>query len=552
MTSISAIDGKIEVKADFNHKEICRSIMGGVWKASKQVWVYPMTAVLWVAEAFKGADLEVDIQVRNCAERYRKTEEQLNTIKRGECATDHKFLMKHQMQCVRIAELYDRFSFFAEVGVGKTLISLEIIKRKAVKFLVICPKTLTKSAWVEDQMKFYPELKLIPISKNMSKTDYIETATQWGINYDRKLSKEKLRDLLASLADVVVINPESFKGEVSYLNELAFEGVIFDESTIIKNAQSDITKQVTRFVADKKYVYILSGKPNPNGLFDYFSQMRIIDTAVLGDSFFRFREQYFTPHGFMGYEWKPNPDAEKQIARRIATRSIVIKQADCLDLPEKTYIKRMVELNPTIRKQYVEMEKYQVLALQDSVLSTPNKMAALMKLRQITSGFIMNEGAVLSLEGKDKLNELDDILEEIGDKPVIIWAQFKEEIRAIEAMLLAKKKTVVTAYSDTKNVDESIRQFKYNEVQYIVANPCSLKFGVTFVNCTYVVYYSQDYNYENSHQSEARNYRKGQTKPCTYLYILADKTIDEDIYNTLQYKGNASMVMEKLIQRNSK
>lgn len=98
-------------------------------------------------------------------------------------------------------------------------------------------------------------------------------------------------------------------------------------------------------------------------------------------------------------------------------------------------------------------------------------------------------------------------------------------------------------------MDESVRAFKAGEVQFIVAHPSTLKFGVTFVNCNTAIYYSRDFDYEAWYQSCDRIYRKGQVNQCTYLSIVAEGTIDEDIERTLSRKGTAADVMESLINR---
>ena len=77
----------------------------------------------------------------------------------------------------------------------------------------------------------------------------------------------------------------------------------------------------------------------------------------------------------------------------------------------------------------------------------------------------------------------------------------------------------------------------------------SIQFGVTFVNCNTAIYYSRDFDYEAWYQSCDRIYRKGQVNQCTYLSIVAEGTIDEDIERALSRKGTAADVMESLINR---
>ena len=157
-----------------------------------------------------------------------------------------------------------------------------------------------------------------------------------------------------------------------------------------------------------------------------------------------------------------------------------------------------------------------------------------MKLREIVSGFVINkDGSIIDFDtNKDKL--LDAAFEEIGDKPIIIWCQFQHEINR-----LAEKYNGVALTSQTKDRDSIIRQFKNNEIKLLFTHPKLLGKGLTFVNCTYNIYYSLSFSYEEYRQSQDRIHRIGQDNKCTYIILQGKNTIDEKIYNCLKRKGNA-------------
>ena len=116
-------------------------------------------------------------------------------------------------------------------------------------------------------------------------------------------------------------------------------------------------------------------------------------------------------------------------------------------------------------------------------------------------------------------------------------------------MLQSKGKSVSTAYSETNNLDESIRQFKHGETQYMIAHPKTLKFGVTFVQCTYAIYFSRSYDFEEYYQSHDRIYRKGQVNKCTFIKLIAEDTIDEIIDSVIDDKGDAALLIERMIKK---
>lgn len=541
-------DGILRVYTRFEFKDKCKAVPSAKWNKHDKCWEYPESAILDIVEVFGEDNIKFYGGTRQLLETWRSKIRKLKDLKNGRGVRPHPFLMKHQRIAREIAEYFPRFAYFMDTGTGKTLTSLQIIQDKGCKFLVICPKSIIKTAWVGDQRQFFPDMKLLPLSRNMSKADYQELAKAWKLDIPRRTRKDELKKLLADNAQVYVINPESFKIDLEFIKTLGINGLVLDESTMIKNAQSQTSKTIYDFSNDLEYVYILSGKPAPNNTLDYFGQMRVVDESILGRSFYGFRLRYFNQAGYMGYDWVEKPNASKEIAERISRASIFVRKEDCLDLPEKTYLKRMIELPSKARKYYREMEYDRFLQLEDTSVVAVNKLASIMKLRQITSGFVLSEDSRPALLHKEKLKELEAVLDEIGDKQVIIWINFKFEVEAIRKMLTDKGKSCVTAYSGTKDVDEAIELFKNGKVQYMIAHPQTLKYGVTFTNCTYAIYYSLSYSFEDYYQSHDRIYRKGQTKPCTFIFLLAENTIDEVLYKVIKDKGNTAKLMEELIR----
>lgn len=82
----------------------------------------------------------------------------------------------------------------------------------------------------------------------------------------------------------------------------------------------------------------------------------------------------------------------------------------------------------------------------------------------------------------------------------------------------------------------------------MVAHPATLRYGVTFVDCTTAIYYSLSYSYNDYAQSHDRIYRRGQEKPCTFIFLLVPRTIDTVLYNVVHKKQDLSQQMEKMVK----
>lgn len=496
----------------------------------------------------------------------------------------NRVLYRHQKAGTMLAEMYDKFAFFYDTGTGKTVMALDIIERKQQKdgahFLIIAPKSIIKTAWLDDAAKFYPDLRILPLYKSFGIKKKRRLLYSWktglkATTWDKdrvfiahiklltdvfelgelKVESDKVvEDALQDFAQHYIINSELFIREpTKYISEFNISGIIMDESAILKNYHGK-TAEIMRMVAEKmRYVYLLSGKPAPNNVTEYFSQMKIVDPDTFSMSYESFLKSFC-----FGQRKEMIPANKKLFADMVSIRSLIISKKDCLDLPDTVDVVRQIELPKSIMQDYYQLyfECMTFIKGMDESLhfySTHSKLAILMKLRQMASGFFITgsgryqESEVIIDIHKAKIDELKAILDQIPEEQVIIWCQFQHEIELV-AHELSRRAETVTAYGKTKDLEKSIDDFKNRRAQYIVAHPKTLKYGVTFVNCKYTIYYSFSYSAEDYDQSHDRNYRMGQTETCTYIYIQAADTIDEIMYEKVMYKLSSAEFFERLIK----
>ncbi len=446
------------------------------------------------------------------------------------------FLMQHQKEGVELAKEKKRWLYAWDTGVGKTATAIEIHKMKKVKTLVVCPLSIIEQAWMEDIKKFAPEIKAInlwQLGKLLSKNGNGKKET-----YTKDLAK----------APLGIINFEAFKAQRPYLEAAGFKMVIIDESSKIKSNKSQITKDITSFCENMEHVYEMSGTPAPNTPLEYYPQIKVVDPTVFGKSYWGFRNKYFYECGF---KWIMKPDMKKEFEQKLAQCMSVIHKDDVLDLLEQTWNIRSVTLSPEELKVYNTMAKQLVAELSDKYVTAANAAVKIGKLRQITSGFIIDDTNTVHSFGKSKLNELSELLEEIGNHQVIVWCQFHEEGRRLKK-LLGDKAEVINGTIPQAEREVSITRFKRESLQYLIAHPKSLGHGVTLTTCSYAVYYSMDYSYESWKQSADRIHRYGQKNRCTYYSLIVPSTIDQVIYRALQTKGDVQNAVLNYIKNYKK
>lgn len=397
-----------------------------------------------------------------------------------------------------------------DTGTGKTLTFLEIAKHLG-KALVLCPLSVIETAWIDDCHKFYPEMKIINC---------------WGNNREERLKYLNIE------ADVYVMNYETFKILKNEIRKKNFKCMCVDESSVMKNMKSQITSDILSMIDVIPRKYVLSGTPNPNSNLELFPQIKFVAPDLFGNSFYGWQATYFHQDLQNPHYWYQTQDDKDRLFARLSEKSIFLKKEGCVDLPSKIFEIKQFELGNEQKKYYNNI----VQDIKDNInnWSKFEFTAKLMKLRETLSGFVINkDNSISDFEtNKDKL--LESVFEEIGDRIIIIWCQFQHEIYK-----LAEKYNGVALTSKTKNRDNIIRQFKDGKIKRLFTHPKLLGKGLTFINCTYNIYYSLSFSYEEYRQSQDRIHRIGQENKCTYIILQGKKTIDEKIYNCLIRKGNA-------------
>lgn len=419
------------------------------------------------------------------------------------------FLYSYQKDVINKALNSEGYGLFLDTGCGKSICGIEIAKHIG-KTLVLCPLSVIETAWIDDCHTFYPDLKIINC---------------WGNNKQDRLNK------LNQLADIYVMNYESFKILKNEIRSLGFKCMIIDESSVMKNMKSQITNDILSMIDVIPRKYVLSGTPNPNSNLELFPQIKFCLPELFGNSYYGWQATYFHQDMANPHYWFQTQQDKDKLFSRLSEGSVFLKKEDCIDLPEKVFEIKQFTLDKTQRTYYDNM----IQDIQDNI-NTWSKFeftAKLMKLREIVSGFVINKDeTIIDFDtNKDKL--LENTFEEIGDKPIIIWCQFQHEIER-----LAKKYNGIALTSKTKNRDEIIKQFKANRIKRLFTHPKLLGKGLTFTNCTYNIYYSLSFSYEEFRQSQDRIHRIGQTNKCTYIILQGKDCIDSKIYSCLKRKAN--------------
>jgi len=470
---------------------------------------------------------------------------------------DYKFKTKpyqHQKDALEKSWNRDSFAYFMEMGTGKTKVLIDNLallyeKNKVNGALIIAPKGVVGTWFNQELPTHLPERV-----KNVT--------VLWQSNINKK-QKEKLNFEQEGL-HILIMNVEAFSTQkgFSYAEKFLTSHkamMAIDESTTIKNPRAKRTKNILLLSKAAKYRRIMTGSPVTRNPLDLYSQCEFLDPKHLDfPSYYAFRNRYAEMKtmflsgrsvqvvgGFRHLE---------ELSESLKSFSYRILKENCLDLPSKIYMEREIQLTSEQERLYEQMRQEALATLNGKTVTTMTALTQLMRLHQITCGhFAADDGSIQEVKN-NRLAELLDVLDEIEGK-AIIWAHYQHDVKNIFKLLEDKygPGSVVHYYGKTlpEQRDYAIKNFKENDrVRFFVGTPQTGGYGITLVQASTVIYYSNGYDLEKRMQSEDRAHRIGQKKKVTYIDFIAPNTIDEKIRKALRKKINiASKVMGEELKK---
>jgi len=361
----------------------------------------------------------------------------------------------------------------------------------------------------------------------------------------RKL--DTLRHMTGAVLQVVVVNYESAWRMEKDLAAWRPDLIIADEGHKIKTHNIAASKAMHRLGEKAGYRLLLTGTVITNKAIDVFSQFKFVNPAIFGQSFYAFRSRYFDMVGYGNHTPVLKKSMEAELTEKLHSISFRATKAECLDLPETTDVIRQVELEPAALRVYRGLVKESYAELSSGEVTAPNILTRLLRLSQLTGGFIGNdETATVEQISAAKLSALEDILDGAAaeGKKLVIIARFIPEIRAICGLLEKRGLRYSYITGEVKNREEQVSAFQNDPaVMAFVGQIATAGLGITLTAASSMVFYSLDYSMSNFEQTKARIHRVGQRMPCTYLYLVARGTVDEKVLKALKDKADLARTL---------
>lgn len=469
-------------------------------------------------------------------------------------------LRSYQNSLVDFALQRKRVGLFVDMGLGKTLSTLEIISQ-AVKtgqldvsrpILVVAPIMVALDTWSREAKKWgYDFDVLVNIHLSGKKRDAM---------FDKILTPHQKPTL-------VTTNPAQLGPLYNYLlahhQPHLFQMAVVDELSQFKAPRSQRLQYLTNLTAHCDYFLGLTGTPAPNNLLDIYSEISLISPSLasdLGYNFYNYRSRFFKPSFVTktgiacGYVLRSG--ASERIYDTVKSNVISLRSSGRVDLPKITFDERFVKLPPKaqalyteldteIRKEFNDTDNAVTARTRHQEITVANSAVLTSKLLQLSSGAIYDtNSSTYTVYQDEKFKMLKDIVDNC-DSPVLIFFYFKSELERM-------KKCFKFEFLDTKRKDaqDLIARWNRGEVPVMVAHPASAGHGLNLQEGGHImVWLTLPWSNEQYRQSIKRLYRSGQTDPVNVIHIVAEDTVDEEVLSKLDLKEAGQNELMEALER---
>lgn len=553
---------------------VIRQIPGARFNTKERTWSFPLSyATCIVARGVFGAELSVGdelvLWVRK--EMARRVQPALHLREHGATPSPRSAMYPYQQTGALFLDVAGSALLADEMGTGKTVQTIAALERRqSYPALIVAPNGV-KQGWQREFRKWAPE-RIVAVAG--AGTDDAKEAVARVANGHADVlvvHYEALRYLsrLAPygslrLEQCSACNPRSKRRpdlcqkHEKALNLVQWAAVVADEAHRAKNPKADQTRALWALGdrADRRIA--LTGTPIANSAEDLWSLMRFVapdeypaKTAWID------RYAVTTPNFWsngvdvLGLREDTRPELERYFLPRFIRRT---KAQVLPNLPEKVYQRREVLLSGKQKKAYEQMDKGMMAEIAAGIITADNVLVAHLRLRQLAAAY----GTVIETEGQDwdtqvkltepsgKLDELEDVLAELGDRQVVVFAESAQLIRLAAERIEKRGFPTYVTYTGDEKLDkraDALALFAEGKVQVFLATVSAGGEGLDGLQVADTcIFLQRPWSAVQSKQAEDRLHRVGQKgQSVTYIDIVTvnerGETVEDRVIRALKEKA---------------
>lgn len=584
MTTVLAtiLDNRIAVKAEFEDKDLCKSVLGARWAKTEKAWTYPATVdtcyrlrevfgarlkVLrplaeWLAVAKAAADAQ--------AARANLSDAELTVLPEVAPRLAATLRPDQRAGARFVAEGYFGSALVADQpGLGKTMLTIAglIEAEVAGPILVVCPKVAVRPVWWRELTAWTTESVHIARGTRAQREKALE-------EFVADPSPRKWLVIVAEMLRVQEeLDPKDPAGkrtricgyEYPDLFGIRWGAVVVDEShktfgslTVVKgNLMGKGLKALS--LADGARKVAISGTPFGKGgrVQGMFGTLMWLWPKEF-TSFWRWAETHFevedvyigrgkTAKKVGGLRTGDGEGFLRSLGPRILRRT---KAETLTYLPPKRYVRVWCEMGTAQLRQYKSLNADAEVVTPGGVLAANGVLAELTRAKQIANGVVSYDGDKVSFTGEScKIDALMQALEERGigkadetttDLKVVIASQFNEFLDVVCAALTRQGIAYHRLDGSTpdRERDRIMTDFQENPsgARVFVLNSKAGGVSITLDAADEMHMLDEMWNPDDNEQLEDRIHRARRVHNVTIYQYTTEGTIDERIANDVEGK----------------
>lgn len=454
-------------------------------------------------------------------------------------------LREYQRKAINHQCSHPPSALWLEMGIGKTIVTLtsidHLIKQGFLRaVIVVAPIRVCSLVWRKEATKW-------------AHTSHLTFSLMVG-NRD-----QRTRGLLKK-ADIYLMNYEGLKwlGEVLhtyYISKglpIPFDGIVFDEISMMKNSTTLRVKSIMRVLHHFKWTTGLTGTPASNGVTDLHGQYLVLDGGRrLGKSKTQFNTEFCRKEGFRQVLCH---DGEARIKNAIGDITLEMSAADYNPLPDLIVNDVMVELPPRCRELYDQMEKDLFIQLDSGTeIELFNQASLTNKCLQFSNGALYPTPGLPLWEviHDEKLDALEEIIGEAGGKPVLCSYAYRSDAARIMERFKDLDPINLTGCRSEKSLQAAMHRWTTGDCRLMIGHPASMGHGIDGLQTggNILVWFGLTWSLGQYDQFNARIRRQGQGMPVICHRIMTINTLDQAQELSLVGKGDVQVSLKKAIKQ---
>lgn len=375
------------------------------------------------------------------------------------------------------------------------------------------------------------------------------------LSYVTLHGKDK-NDLVRKKANLYIMNYEGLPWLLDHLPHLLknVDTIVFDESSKIKGFKTQRFKIIKLIIDQFKRRYELTGTPSSNSAMDLFSQIYALDDGQrLGRFITHYRNQFFMPTGYKGYNYVIQEGGWKRIESKI--KDIVYRTPeDYLKIPKEKYNDVVIELPSDLSVKYKKLEDDFILRLNDKTIVAGNASSNSIKLRQFANGVLYDDNKAPVAVHDYKIQAAIDIVEELQGSPILIGYEFKSDLLMLRNAFPDAPYIGTTLDNQSPSQKDKVKiehQWNAGKLPVLLGQISSVAHGLNLQESGHnLMLFSQVFNLEDIIQFIRRVRRQGQKKRVIVHRLIVKDSMDEDVIAATRLKNhNQQSILDAMRQR---